>query len=222
MSTLRRYLRHPPPGTSGDTALIDATRPMDALRAFWLANNCQFLAEQNPLRALKQHVGIRDFYADSLTGITTAPEPRDIRWDLTQKEGACAVDLGLFYAWPLPSGRMPVATLRFTTQVEGGFALGWVFAVSPGTRGPLSSVAIASGATTSATWDDATATVALDGQLAPWTYLPTNGAGEADEAEGGDLRVFRAYLGAYVSSGVDVSGSRGNIVGITLSLEPPP
>ncbi len=225
MSTFGRYIPHPSPGTSGRTALVDANLPLDAGRMLVLGNNAQHLCEQNPRRSLRQHPGVRDFYAAAFDGsgspFTTAPEVRNIVWYATQKDGACCIDLGDFHVWRFPSGSYPKVTLKFTTQVEGGHSLGWVFAVSPGQQGPLSALGQASGVTTSATWDGASASVDLDDALLrPLAYTPTNGVDEVAVAEGGSLLTFRAFFGAYCSSNTDASGSRANVVALSLYLEP--
>lgn len=225
MSLFSRYLRHRAPGATQDDALVQRYLPLDAGRMAILANNAQHLAEQNPRRALRQHPGVRDFYAPALDGTSFVDPPTtsQIRWAVSQKDGACCIDLGTFSAWPMPDGRLPRVTCAFTTMVEGAFTLGWVFAVSPGLRGPLAAVAQPSGVTTSATWDAASASVNLDrGSLAPWSCAPTNGIDEASTEEAGDLMAFRAYLGAYCSSNTNSGGSRASIVGVSLYLEPQP
>ena len=222
MSIFQRYLRHRAPASTQDDALVNRYLPADALRMAWLANNCRHLVEQNPRRALRQHPGVRDFYAPAVdSAFTDPPTTSQIRWSVTQKDGACCIDLGTFYVWPLPSGRWPLAKLSFTTQVDGGFTLGWVFAVSAGTAGPLAAGAVASDVTTSATWDQETATVDLAGLAGAASYGPTNGIDEVSSAEAGELRVFRAFFGAYNSSNSNTGGSRANVVGITLHLEQP-
>lgn len=223
MSAFGRYLRHRAAGATQDDALVQEYLPLDAGRMTWLANNVQHLAEQNPRRALRQHPGVRDFWAPALSGtsFTSAPTVNDIRWATSQKDGAGWIDLGQVYVWPLPDGRLPTLACEFTTQVEGGYSLGWVLAVSPGNRGPLAAVAQPSGVTTSATWSTTEEHVDLGrGHLAAWTYSPTNGIDEADTAEAGDLQVLRAFLGAYCSSNSNTSGARASIVGVSLYLRP--
>ena len=225
MSLFQRYLRHRAPGSTQDDALVQRYLPLDAGRATWLENNCQHLAEQNPRRALRQHPGVRDFYATAMSGsgFTDPPTTSDIQWATSQKDGACVLDLGQFYAWPLPNGALPRIHCEFTTAVEGGHTLGWVLAVSPGGRGPLSAVAQASGTTTSATYTAVT-TAFVDlgrGHLAPASYGPANGVSEVVSAEAGQLPTFRVFLGAYCSSGTDASGSRASIAAISLYAEQP-
>jgi hypothetical protein len=223
VSLFQRYLRHRAPGATQDDAVAQRYLSLDAGRMAWLANNAQHLCEQNPRRALRQHPGVRDFYAPALdgTGFTDAPTAAEIRWAVSQKDGACCLDLGTFYAWQLPNGRLPKAALKFTTVVEGGYTLGWVFAVSPGTQGPLAAVAQSSGVTTSATWTLTEASVDLAGQLAPWGYAPTDGISEVTSAEAGQVQVFRAFLGAYCSSNTNSAGSRASVVAVSLHLEQP-
>lgn len=219
MSTFQRYLRHRPPGATQDDALVQEYLPLDAGRMLRLANNAQHLLEQNPRRALRQHGGVRDFYAAAVdgTGFTSAPTVEQIRWSVTRKNGACCIDLGSFYVWPMPDGSLPQIVLEFTLAVEGGHSLGWVFAVSPGARGPLGAVAYAQGVTTSATWTETVARIDLGrGHLSPEHYGPTNGVLEVATAEAGQLNVFRAFFGAYCSSGSDTVGARAHVVGLSL------
>lgn len=224
MSLLQRYIRHRAPGSTQDDALVNRYLPLDAGRMVILANNAQHLCEQNPRRALRQHPGVRDFYAPAMSGtsFTAAPTVNDIRWATSQKDGACCIDLGTFYVWKLPGGRLPRLTAAFTAAVEGGYSLGWVLGVSPGLRGPLSAVAQAGDVTTSATWTRNDAFIDLTpGCLAPWTMAPTNGIAEPATDETGGLQVFRAFLGAYCSSNSNTSGARASIVGVSLYLEQP-
>jgi len=224
VSLFSRYLRHRAPASTQDDALVQRYLPLDAGRMAWLANNAQHLAEQNPRRALRQHPGVRDFYAPALdSSFTDAPTTSQIRWSVTQKDGACCLDLGTFYVWPFPDGRLPRITCEFTTAVEGAYALGWVFAISPGVRGPLSPAAQVSGVTTSATYTAREANVDLArGHVAPWSYAPTNGIDEVSTEEAGQLTAFRAFFGAYNSSNTNSGGSRASIVGVSLYAEPQP
>lgn len=224
VSLFSRYLRHRAAGSTQDDAIVNRYLPLDAGRMAILANNAQHLCEQNPRRALRQHPGVRDFYAPALTGTSfvDAPTVNDIRWAVSQKDGACCIDLGTFFAWPFPGGRLPRLRCKFTTAVEGGYSLGWVLAVSPGGRGPLSAVAQASGVTTSATWTEREPYVDLArGHLQTLTMAPTNGVSEVSTAEAGQVPTFRAFLGAYNSSNSNTGGARASIVGITLYLEQP-
>jgi hypothetical protein len=224
MSLFSRYMRHRAPGATQDDALVQRYLPLDAGRMAILANNAQHLAEQNPRRALRQHPGVRDFYAPAMSGtsFTDPPSVNDVRWAVSQKDGACCIDLGTFWAWQFPGGRLPRLRCRFTGVVEGGYTLGWVLAVSPGSRGPLSAVAQASGATTSATWTEQEPAIDLArGHLLPWSMAPTNGISEVVTEEAGQLPVCRVFLGAYNSSNSNTAGARASIVGITLTCEQP-
>lgn len=224
MSLLSRYLRHRAAGSTQDDALANEYLPLDAGRMLRLANNAQHLLEQNPRRALRQHPGVRDFWAPAVagTGFTSAPTVQQIRWATSRKDGSCCVDLGTFYVWPFPNGALPRITLEFTTMVEGGYTLGWVFAVSPGERGPLSIVASDGDVTTSATWTERVESIYLArGHLAPLAYGPTNGVDEVSTAEGGQIMVFRAFFGAYCSSNSNTGGSRASVVGLSLYAEQP-
>lgn len=224
MSTFQRYLRHRVAGSTQDDALVNEYLPLDAGRMLRLANNAQHLLEQNPRRALRQHPGVRDFWAPSTrgTGFTGPPSVQDIRWATSQKDGACCIDLGQFHVWPFPDGSLPRITLRFTAAVEGGYSLGWVFAVAPGERGPLSIVASDGDVTTSATWTEYTESIGLGrGHLAPLSYAPTNGVSEVAEGEAGQLLVFRAFLGGYCSSNSNSAGARASVVGLSLYAEQP-
>jgi hypothetical protein len=226
MSLLSRYMRHRAPGSTQDDALVNRYLPLDAGRMTLLANNAQHLCAQNPRRALRHHPGVRDFYAPAGdSALVAAPSPSQIRWATSQKDGACTIDLGTFYVWAMPGdpGRLPRVTCEFTVMVEGGFTLGWVFAVSPGTRGPLAAVAYPADVTTSATWTLTEASVDLEaGHVAPWAMAPTNGVDEVVTAEAGQLMVFRAFLGAYNSSNTNAGGSLASIVGVSLYTEPRP
>lgn len=225
MSLFQRYMRHRAPGSTQDDALVQRYLPLDAGRMAILANNTQHLCEQNPRRALGQHPGVRDFYAPAMSGtsFTEAPTVNDIRWAVSQKDGACCLDLGQHFVWPFPNGRLPRLVCRFTSMVEGGYSLGWVLAVSPGGRGPLSAVAQASGVTTSATWDDSReASIDLTGGcLAPLSMAPTNGVNEVVREEAGQVPTFRAFLGAYCSSNSNTGGARASLVAVSLYLEQP-
>jgi len=227
MSLFSRYLRHRAPGATQDDALVQKYLSLDAGRMAWLANNAQHLAEQNPRRALRQHPGVRGFHAPALsgTGFTDPPTVNDIRWAVSQKDGSCCLDLGMFHVWTMPGdpARLPRLTCEFTTQVEGGFTLGWVLAVAPGGAGPLSAVPFANGVTTSATWDATEASVDLQpSHLAPWAYAPTNGVDEVDTEEAGQLVTCRVFLGAYNSSNTDAGGSLASLVAVSLYAEPQP
>lgn len=224
MSAFQRYLRHRVAGSTQDDALANEYLPLDAGRMLRLANNAQHLLEQNPRRALRQHPGVRDFYAPAVdgTGFTSAPTVQQIRWATSQKGGACCIDLGQFYVWPFPDGSLPRITLEFTAAVEGGYSLGWVFAVSPGERGPLSIAASDGDVTTSATWAERVESIDLGrGHLAPLLYAATNGVDEVSAAEAGQLMAFRAFFGAYCSSNSDTSGARASVVGLSLYAEQP-
>lgn len=226
MSLFSRYMRHRAPGATQDDALVQRYLPLDAGRMTWLSNNAQHLCEQNPRRALRQHPGVRDFYAPAVdSAFTAAPTPSQIRWQTSQKDGACCIDLGTFYVWAMPGGRrsLPRVTCEFTVMVEGGYSLGWVFAVSPGTRGPLAAVAHPAAVTTSATWTLTEASVDLEpGHVASWAMAPTNGVDEVVTAEAGGLQVFRAFLGAYNSSNSNTGGARASIVAVSLYTRPRP
>lgn len=224
MSLFSRYVRHRAAGSTQDDALVQRYLPLDAGRMAVFANNAQHLCEQNPVRALRQHPGVLDFYAPAVAGtsFTSAPTVNDIRWATSPKDGAACIDLGTFYVWAMPDGRLPRVTCEFTIAVEGGYSLGWVFGISPGTRGPLAAVAQASGVTTSATWTETEAHVDLGaGHLGAQSCAPTSGIDEADSGEAGELRVFRAFLGAYCSSNSNASGARASIVAVSLYTRPP-
>lgn len=227
MSLFGRYLQHPAVATTGRTALVDDELPLDAGRMAWLANNAVHLAEQNPLRALRQHPGVNGFYAAALpdpaapsTPFTGIPDADNIRWDLSQKDGGCAIDLGLHYAWPLPSGNLPRLRVSFTAKVEGGFTLGWVLVVAPGSSGPTRATLQRGDSTTSGSWVTQTTDLELNNaSLRLVDYSPTNGIGEADPPESGGLRCFRAFLGAYNSSNTNAPGSLAWIRGVSLRFE---
>lgn len=222
MSLFGRYLAHPTMGTAGE--LFGANEPLGAGRMTMLAANAQHMAEQNPIRVLRQHAGVRDFWASAVPpAFTSAPSARHIRWVGTPKTGECAIDLGVHWVWRLPDGRWPVARLGFTSRVEGGYTLGWVLSVSPGLGGPLTPSVDLAGVTTSASWTEESYTLALDGlrDTRPIAVAPTNGRLLPETWETGSLQVARFFLGAYCSSGVDASGSRASLVGISLTLELP-
>ena len=224
MSLFQRYIRHRSPGSTQDDALVQRYLPLDAGRMAILANNAQHLCEQNPRRALRQHPGVRDFYAPAMSGtsFTDPPTVNDVRWAVSQKDGACCIDLGTFFAWQFPNGRLPRLRCKFTGMVEGGYTLGWVLAVSPGLRGPLSAVAQSPGSTTSATWTEQDPAIDLSrGHTTPWAMAPTNGVDEAVTEEAGQVPLFRVFLGAYCSSNSNTGGARASIVGITLYCEQP-
>lgn len=224
MSLFGRYIAHPTASTTGITGLPATSNPLGAGRMTVWASNAQHLAEQNAVRVLRSHGGIRNFYAAAVeTSLTATPTVRDIRWSSSQKDGAAVIDLGVHYAWRRPDGRLPVARLSFTTSVEGGYTLGWVFALAPAQGGPLHAVQEVGGTTTSATWTERSEVLDLGSvaTLGPLDVAPTNGVLEASVDERGTLQVFRAYLGAYCSSNTNTSGSYANFVGLSLTLEAP-
>lgn len=224
MSVFGRYLEHPAVAATGRTALVDAGLPLDAGRMLWLCNNAVHLAEQNPLRALRQHPGANAFYApaEAGTSFTATPTTSDIRWSVSPKDGGCAIDLGLHYVWPLPSGRLPKVRVSFTTKVEGGYTLGWVFAIAPGTTGPTWATLQTGGTTTSSSWTAQEEALTLTAaELRAVDYAPTNGVDETATGEGGGLRCFRCFLAAYNSSNTNAPGSLAWLRGIALHLEEP-
>lgn len=224
MSLFGRYLQHPTVATTGRTAVVDAGQPLDAGRMVWLANNAVHLAEQNPLRALRQHPGANAFYAPAEPGpsFTATPTTADIRWAVSPKDGAAAIDLGVHYVWQLPSGPLPKVRVSFSTKVEGGYTLGWVFAIAPGTSGPTWATLQTGGTTTSGSWDDQSEELTLTAaELGAVDFTPTNGVDEASTAEGGGLRCFRAFLAAYNSSNTNAPGSLAWLRGIALHIEEP-
>lgn len=222
MSIFQRYIQHAPVATTGRTALVDDGLPLGAGRMAILANNAMHLAEQNPLRTVRQHPGLLGFYGSSSrgTGFTGTPTTNDIRWDLSPKDGGCCIDLGLHYVWTLPSGQLPKVVLRFSAKVDTGHTLGWVFALTAGQAGPLVAALQTGGTLTSSSWTTEDATLYPEAShVRPLDYTPTNGIDEADVDEGGRLRCFRAFLGAYNSSGTGGAGNVASIAGITLGLE---
>lgn len=227
MSTFGRYIQHAAVATTGRTALVDDGLPLGAGRMTILANNCQHLAEQNPLRQLRTHPGVpQGFWAPAVDGpsFTDPPDVENISWALTPKDGCCAIDLGLHYAWQLPSGAWPKVTLEFSAKVDGGYTLGWLFAISPGALGPLSATLVnnGGGVITSSTWTTYGASLELtDAEMRMANYSPTNGVDEASTAEAGGLRTFRAYFGAFNSSNTNAGGSLAFVAGLSLRLEAP-
>lgn len=225
MSLFERYIQHTTAATTGRTALVDTGAPMGAGRMALLTSNALHLCEQNPVRALRQHPGMRDFYASASpgTGFTDPPDVVHIRWNLSPKDGSAVLDLGTFYVWQRPDGRLPRLRLSFWTQIDGGHTLGWVWAVSPGTRGPLSATSSTAAVTTSSTWSEASVVLDLsDRDVGPLVVAPTNGIDEdVDPAEGGRLRVFRSFVGAYNSYGSNTAGHLANLVGLSLRAEAP-
>lgn len=223
MSTLSRYLRHAAAVTTGLNGLTSVDNPLGAGRmTAVLANNGAHLAEQNHLRTLRTHAGIRNFFAASPTLVTTAPTVYDVPWRTSQKDGSCCIDLGTHYVWALPGGRLPKLRLSFATQVDGGNTLGWLFGVSPGSAGPLAADVVAD-VTTSATWDATSAVLLLDAarHLRLVSEVPMNGIVEPAADERGDLYEFRGFFGAYNSSGSNTAGQLANVVGLSLRTEFP-
>lgn len=227
MSIFGRYIQHAAVATTGRTALVDDGLPLGAGRMAILANNCQHLAEQNPLRALRQHPGVpAGFWAPAVSGtsFTDPPDVEDIRWALTPKDGCCAIDLGTHYVWKLPSGAWPKVRLTFSAKVEGGYTLGWLFAVSAGNLGPLGATLVDNGGATitSSSWNTYEASFSLtDAELRMADYTPTNGVDEASTSEAGGLRTFRAFFGAFNSSNLNGGGSLAFVAGLALRLEAP-
>jgi hypothetical protein len=224
MSLFNRYIAHPTASTTGRTGLPATSNPLGAGRMTLWASNTQHLCEQNPVRVIRSHAGVRNFYAPAVdAGFNATPTVRNIRWSTSPKDGAAVIDLGVFYAWRRPDGRLPVVRLSFTTQVEGAYTLGWVFALSQGEAGPLFAVQETGGTTTSATWDAVTATLDLNAlpTLGPVDVAPTNGLLEVDDAERGTLQCFRAFFGAYNNSNSNTAGHYANVVGLSLRLEAP-
>ena len=226
MSIFGRYIQHAAVATTGRTALVDDGLPLGAGRMAILANNCQHLAEQNPLRALRQHPGVLGFWAPAVsgTGFTDPPDVEDIRWSLTPKDGCCAIDLGVHHVWELPSGRLPKVKLTFAAKVDGGYTLGWLFAVAAGNLGPLGATLVnnGGGVITSSTWTTYEASFELTPtELRMADYTPTNGVDEASTSEAGGLRTFRAFFGAYNSSNTNAGGSLAFVAGLALRLEAP-
>jgi len=220
MSLFNRYLRHPPAGSGGLSTAVDSPEALDAGRMTVLAANARHLCEQNPLRALRQHPGFREFYAASARpAFSDVPDAAAIPWGTSIKSGAAWADLGTHYVWRLPSGRWPRLTLALTVAVDGGNACGVLLALGRGTAGPFDGRATGY-VTTSATYTPITLSIDLeDADLGDLPVVPMNGILEADVAERGTLRAFRAFFGGYCSSGSNTAGQRANVVGLALYTE---
>ena len=226
MSVFSRYIQHAAVATTGRTALVDDGLPLGAGRMAILANNCQHLAEQNPLRVARSHPGVLGFWAPAVsgTGFTDPPDVEDIRWALTPKDGCCAIDLGVHHVWPLPSRAWPKVKLTFSAKVDGGYTLGWLFAIAAGNLGPLGATLVNNGGATitSSTWTTYEASLELTpAELRMADYTPTNGVDEASTSEAGGLRTFRAFFGGYNSSNTNSGGSLAFVAGLALRLEAP-
>lgn len=223
MSLFDRYIEHEPSSASAPTGLPSAPNPLGAGRMTVWASNATRVLEQNQVRVLRQHAGVRGFYAQALPStLTSAPDPAQIPWTGTVKDGQCAVDLGTHWVWRRPDGRWPRLRFTFTASVEGANVLGWCLAIAPGLGGPLDAVAVLQGTRTSFTWTELGGTIDLDGErdTRPLTVSPTNGI-LLDVAERGEVRAFRAFFGAYNSSGVNAAGSLAYAVGLSLVAEAP-
>ncbi|HEX4936878.1 MAG TPA: hypothetical protein VFV33_27035 [Gemmatimonadaceae bacterium] len=225
MSLFARYVQHPAPGGGGLSDLPATGNPLGAGRMTIWASNATHLGEQNAVRALRQHPGLREFFAASTRpgGLTTAPDVRDIPWSTSQKDGAGCIDLGMHYVWRRPDGRWPKLKLTFAGKIDGANTLGWCLAISPGTAGPWEASASVSGTIASSSWTAASASIELDGarDLRPVVVSPGDGVDEPALAERGRLLVFRAFFGCYCSSGTDAGGQRASVTALSLRLEAP-
>ena len=220
MSLFSRYLKHPPAGSGGLSTAVDYPEALDAGRMTVLGNNALHLCEQNPIRALRQHAGFREFYAASpIPGFVSVPGADAIPWGTTIKNGAAWADLGTHYVWRLPSGRWPRLTLALSFAVDGPNTAGVMLAIAPGTGGPFDGRATGA-ISTSSTFAGVELSIDLeDDDLGDLSVVPTNGILEADVAERGTLKAFRAFFGAYCSSGTNTAGQRANAVGLSLYTE---
>jgi hypothetical protein len=220
MSLFNRYLKHPTAGTGGLSTAVDAPEALDAGRMTVLGNNALHMCEQNPIRALRQHPGFREFYAASATpGFTGTPEQQDIPWATSIKDGAAWADLGTHFVWRLPSGQWPRISLTLSFAVDGSNSAGVLLALAPGVGGPFDGRAVGA-VTTSSSYGSTTLSIDLeDADLGDLPVVPMNGILEASIAERGTLKAFRAFFGAYCSSGTNTAGQRANAVGLSLYTE---
>lgn len=222
MSLFARYLRHPPPGTTGVDGIVAADNPWGAGRATILRNNAKHLAEVNYRRTLWTSTGVEGFYraAQGGTSFVAPPSVWDIRWQYSRKTGGLALDLGTHFVWRTPSGRWPRLVARFQAKVAATYTAGLVLAVTPGQGGPLQARASVSDAFTDTSITEKELALNLtDESLAPLDFAGADGTDVHATDEHGVLRIFRAFLGGYCSS--NGGGDPASVVGITLSLEPP-